>query len=185
MRSDLPSLARRIGADDRTLRRAIQRGCVRAGRPGPRRLDLDGEEASYLESHWGLLASLTDVLRTERGVRLAVMFGSVARGDEEPGSDLDVLVDTDGDLASFARLRRRLAAAAGRPIQLTTLGDARQSALLIADVVEDGRVLVDRNGSWSGWVARLPELRELAAREERQLDARARAAFAYYSRPRA
>jgi predicted nucleotidyltransferase len=183
MRSDLPDIARSIGADERTLRRAVERGSVRCGRPGPRRLELAPGERSYLKRHWPLLARLTDVLRTERGVRLAVLFGSVARGDAGRRSDIDILVQLDGsDLAQRARLRRRIGEAAGRPVQLLALEEAEESALLMADVVEDGRVLIDRDGIWPAWRAREQDLRAEATREAEAAETRARAVFAYYGR---
>lgn len=34
----------------------------------------------------------------ERGVTHAALFGSVARGDDRPGSDIDILVDLDAEV---------------------------------------------------------------------------------------
>jgi predicted nucleotidyltransferase len=185
MRSDLPALARELGADDRTLRRAAARGAVRCRRPGPRRIELDDDEREYLSGHWDLIARLTETLRTERSVRLAVLFGSVARGDETAESDLDLLVDLrDESLESRGRLRQRLRAAAGRDVQLVTVDAGATSALLMADIVEDGRVLVDRAGVWSSWREREAGLRAEAERTQSNAEARARAVFAYYGRPR-
>ncbi len=185
MRSNLPALARELGADDRTLRRAAARGAVRCRRPGPRRIELDDDERAYLSGHWDLMARLTETLRTERNVRLAVLFGSVARGDETDESDLDLLVDLrDESIESRGRLRQRLREAAGRDVQLVTVAAASTSALLMADIVEDGRVLVDRTGAWSTWRDGAAGLRAEAKRTQSQAEARARAVFAYYGRPR-
>jgi uncharacterized protein len=185
MRSNLPTLARELGADDRTLRRAVARGAVRCRRPGPRRIELDDSEREYLSGHWDLLARLTEALRTERNVRLAVLFGSVARGDETDASDLDLLVDLrDESLESHARLRERLREVAGRDVQLVTVAAASLSTLLMADVVEDGRALVDRAGTWPSWQERRFGLRADAERTQARAEARARAVFAYYGRPR-
>jgi len=65
---------------------------VRAHRPGPRQIELAAGEDEYLREHWGLIAAVTDALRTERNVRLAVLFGSLARGDADENSDVDLLV---------------------------------------------------------------------------------------------
>lgn len=56
------------------------------------------------------------------GVRRLGVFGSVARGEAGPESDVDVLVefDTAPDLFEFAALRDRLAEILGRPVDLTT-----------------------------------------------------------------
>src|SRR5438270_4891112 len=88
----LQALARDLGADERTLRRAVRGGIVRARRLTPRTLSLPDVEIEYLRGHWSLLTALRAALRTERNVRLAVLFGSVARGTERAHSDLDVLV---------------------------------------------------------------------------------------------
>jgi predicted nucleotidyltransferase len=185
MRSNLPALARDLGADDRTLRRAAARGAVRCRRPGPRRLELDEGELEYLASHWDVMARLTEALRTERNVRLAVMFGSVARGDETDESDLDLLVDLrDESLESRGRLRRRLRDAGGRNVQLVTVAAASTSPLLMADIVEDGRVLVDRANAWPRWRERQSRLRTEADRTQSEAEERARAVFAYYGRAR-
>lgn len=56
------------------------------------------------------------------GVRRLGVFGSVARDDAGPESDVDILVefDTVPDLFEFAALRERLAEILGRPVDLTT-----------------------------------------------------------------
>ena len=52
-----------------------------------------------------LVADLRRALRTEPNVRLAVLYGSLARGDEDAGSDLDLLVSLaeDRPLAAVKR----------------------------------------------------------------------------------
>jgi hypothetical protein len=45
----LQTIAARVGADERTLRRAVEDGTVRALRPSPRRLDVsNGERRAVL-----------------------------------------------------------------------------------------------------------------------------------------
>lgn len=53
------------------------------------------------------------ILRSHHGVAVAV-FGSVARGDEKPGSDLDFLVELEPD---------------ARPIEILSIGVALEEAL--------------------------------------------------------
>lgn len=181
MRSDLPRLARELDIPERTLRRAVERGTVHAARPGPRTLELSDGERHYLGTHWPLVQRLTAALRTEPSLRLAVLFGSVARGEETTVSDLDVLVAWHRtDLVRTARLRRRLGETAGRPVQLVTLTEASASGQLMADVVEDGRVLVDRDRVWPAWRARGIELRTAATHEADDQERSALDVFASY-----
>jgi predicted nucleotidyltransferase len=146
--TDAQALAVDIGADPRTLRRAVRQGTVRCHRPGPRRLEVTAEERRYLRHHWGVLAALRRALRTEARVRLAVLYGSAATGDVAASSDIDILVKYDGDPLARSRLARRLERAAGRRVHLVTLEQARLAASLFADVIQDGRVLVDRDSMW-------------------------------------
>jgi predicted nucleotidyltransferase len=156
MRSPLPTLAKEIGADQRTLRRAAQRGMVRCSRSGPRQLELDEAERDYLHSHWPLLSSLTRALRTEPNVRLAVLYGSAARGDDRPDSDVDLLVDLSEDRPDAGvKLALRLERALGRRVDVVRLGRVRgRSPLLVLQVLDEGRVLVDRDGRWPALKAR-------------------------------
>jgi predicted nucleotidyltransferase len=162
--SDLQWLAREIGASERTLRRAVAEGALRCHRPGPRRFEVDAEEVSYLTDHWPLLAQLRAALRTEPRVRFAALYGSVARGEEGPGSDIDLLVALDDDRPPSAsalalRLRRQL----GRDVDIALLGDVEQRAPLLAlQAIDHGRVLVDRDGCWLSLRRRRPMLAKRA-----------------------
>ena len=84
----LQELAADLGLEERTLRRAVSQGTLRATRTGPRRLTLASGEREYLRVHWSLLSALRQALRTEHPVRLAVLYGSLARGDDDEGSEL-------------------------------------------------------------------------------------------------
>jgi len=56
------------------------------------------------------------------GVRRLGVYGSVARGDAGPESDVDVLVEFERmpDLYEFTALRDRLVEILGRPVDLVT-----------------------------------------------------------------
>jgi predicted nucleotidyltransferase len=165
--TELDSLAAELGVSGRTLRRAAARGLLRVDRPSPRRGSMSARERRYLLRHWPLLHALVGLLRTEPNVRLAVLFGSLARGEGHPQSDVDVLVGLDrSERLARARLALHLGEQLGRNVQLVSLEDAERSPLLLADVLRDGRVLVDRDGEW----ARL-RLRERAIVRQASRDA--------------
>ena len=54
--------------------------------------------------------------------------------------------------------------------------------VLIAEAVDDGRVLVDRDAVWAGWRAQAPALRRSAAADQQRAEAEAHEVFAYYAR---
>jgi predicted nucleotidyltransferase len=96
------------------------------------------------------LSALRRALRTEQKVRLAVLFGSFATGEETEGSDLDLLVAlSDPSAGAVASLSARLGDWVGRDVQLVRLQEAERSPALMVDVLASGRVLVDRDGLWS------------------------------------
>lgn len=162
----IQQLATSLDADERTLRRAVAQGTIHCRRPGPRKIRLSPGEAEYLQGHWGLLSKLRQALRTERDVRLAVLYGSIARGDEDAGSDLDLLVALSNDeVMASARLARRLGTVVGRHVDVALLEGIEATApLLLARVLDEGRVIVDRDGIW----ARLREdRRAIHARAQR------------------
>ena len=76
------------------------------------------------------------------GVRLAVLFGSTARGRSRVGSDLDVGVDLEAGAGPLPPLAVRLSRAVGRQVDLVSLGEA--PPLLRFEIARDGVVLVER-----------------------------------------
>lgn len=81
-------------------------------------VDLSGESARLLRAHRG------DVLKTcaRYGARNVRLFGSVARGDDSPRSDIDLLCDLapDRDLVDLAALRSDLTLILGRSVDVST-----------------------------------------------------------------
>jgi predicted nucleotidyltransferase len=147
----LRRVAAELAIPERTLRRAASEGLVRGERVSPRRFQITFPEEAYLRGHWGLLRALRAALRTEPNVRLAVLFGSTAAGSDDDSSDLDVLVALhDPGVGRLGALAGRLSRRLGRDVQLVRLSEAETSPLLMVDVIEQGRVLVDRDGGWSG-----------------------------------
>lgn len=170
-------LAEQLRADEATLRRGVRSGLIRARRLSPRRLAVTPGERLYLGRHWPLLSRLLAALRTERAVRTAVVFGSVARGTDHAASDVDLLVSLrEPALARRAALARRLERVAARPVQIVTLDEAERTPSLLAEILRQGRVLVDRDGVWARVASRGAEIERAAAREDARLERRARAA---------
>jgi len=179
----LEDLAAGTGASERTLRRAIAAGTIRATRPSPQTLDLDAGERAYVRSHWPRLVTLRRALRTEPNVEAAVLFGSVARGDDIARSDLDLLVWLREPTVRARRdLRERLSEATGRTVEVVAAGDAAAQPGLLEAVLRDGRVLVDRSDRWPALVARSASIHRRAARERRTRATQAAATLAAFER---
>lgn len=167
--SDVQELAGLLGADERTLRRAVGDGLIQARREGPRRIAVPASERRYLNGHWELLSRLRRALRTEPNVRLAVLFGSFARGDDRPDSDLDLLVAlADHGIGKMGYLTLRLSTATGREVELIELEQARRAPFLLLEILTYGRVLVDREDVWARLRAEQPLIRRRAAREHKR-----------------
>ncbi len=147
--TELALLARQVGVNERTLRRAISQGTLRAVRPTPRKLSLPLSERQYVRRSWALLSRLRSALRTQHNVRFALLFGSSARGADTPNSDIDILVALDdSSLERVVDLSAALTAAIGRQVDVVRLEDAEAEPSFLADVLAEGRVLVDREALW-------------------------------------
>jgi predicted nucleotidyltransferase len=175
----LREVAATIDADERTLRRAVSRGAVRCRHPTARRLVVPEDEREYLETHWKLLSHLQNLLRTEPKVRLAVLYGSSARGDDTDESDVDVMVALrDEKPGDSVRLASRLQGALGTNVDVASLSRVEsESPLLLLQVLNEGRVLVDRDGLWNDLRAKRDAIRQRARRAHRKQRARTVAAL--------
>ncbi len=73
---------------------------------------------------------LRTVAASDPGIDLLVLFGSVARAEDHPASDVDLLLDGPAarDPGSMTRLRGQLSEDLGRPIGLLTVSEAREVA---------------------------------------------------------
>lgn len=90
------------------------------------------------------LARVAQALLAETDVELAVAFGSLARGDGEAGSDLDLGLRLGTDTGAARRaLEARLGRAAQRAVDLVFLDDA--PPLLRFEIARDGIVLRHRH----------------------------------------
>jgi predicted nucleotidyltransferase len=176
---ELAELARELDVDGRTLRRAAMDGTIHCERVSARRQRVSDDERSYLAGHWPLLSAVRRALRTEPNVRLAVVYGSVARGDDRPSSDLDVLVSLGEDRADSAvKLAVRLERAVTRDVDVARLNRVEAAApLLLLQAIDEGRVLFDRDGEWPGLKARRSDIAGKAQRAHEARRQRARASF--------
>jgi len=171
--------ASRIGCSERTLRRYINGGLLRGRRVAGGQLELSLAEEAYLRGHWTLLSKLMGVLRTERDVRLAVLFGSTAIGEDTPVSDVDLLIaHRRPESMVQADLRIRLRRALEMPVDVVLLEQAETQPALLADVLREGRVLIDRDDLWSPLLQRRDEIMAAGAREDEQIMVRAHATLA-------
>jgi predicted nucleotidyltransferase len=171
-------LAEELRVDERSLRRAVEVGALRSRRPSPRRFEIDEAEKDYLCTHWSVLSGLRAALRTESNVRTAVLFGSVARGAETEESDLDLLVELDNDsIANVAHLEARLEQRLGREVQVVRWSEAKAKPPFLYTVLQEGRPVLDRDGTWVKVGKRRQQLRKQAAARRTEQSRAARAAL--------
>ncbi|HEV7493065.1 nucleotidyltransferase domain-containing protein [Baekduia sp.] len=178
----LAQIAKSVGTGERTLRRAISDGTIHVVPGNTRPLLVTAEEAEYVRLHWNELGTLRRLLRTEPNVGLAVVFGSFARGEEEPDSDLDLVVSLRRpESLGLERLRERMQSHLRRPLQLIALADVERSSSMMYEVIRDGRVLVDREGRWAALQARRGSVARAARAEGRRIEDEARRAIEHFS----
>lgn len=167
--TELGLLAEQLGVNERTLRRAVNEGLLRGKRPSPRRLEMAVGEKRYVRRAWPLLSSLRMALRTEGNVRLAVLFGSTARGADKSGSDVDLLVELrDDSMERVADLSTKLEGLVGRHVEVIPLSSAETNPGLLANAIVEGRALVDRDARWATLGKREGALRRSAGQSDRR-----------------
>jgi predicted nucleotidyltransferase len=91
------------------------------------------------------LVEVIRLLRSNRaelekiGIRHAEIFGSVARGEDLPDSDVDILVDLDPDIVrdlfAYSRVQRTLQDLVGRRVDIARRGRTRPE--IDADLIRD------------------------------------------------
>jgi len=95
-----------------------------------------------------LKQALQAVLAKQEGVKLAILFGSLASGTARAESDLDVAVDAGHplDAAEKMQLIGDLAAATGRPIDLVDLQFVGEP--LLGQILRYGKRLIGNDTSY-------------------------------------
>ena len=103
-------------------------------------------------------------------MRLAVLYGSLARGDEDAGSDLDLLISfAEVRPLAAAKLAVRLEHLSGRRVDIADLERVEARAPLLLDrVLDEGRVLIDRDEQWRLLRERHSAIRVRARRAHRR-----------------
>ncbi|MBI5851942.1 MAG: nucleotidyltransferase domain-containing protein [Planctomycetes bacterium] len=99
--------------------------------------------------------TLREALAAGPELRLAVLFGSQARGDARDDSDVDVAIlpaDKELGLAAELDLQARLESATGKTVDLVRLDHA--STLLAWLIARDGRVVFDSGGEFTAFQVR-------------------------------
>ena len=130
-------------------------------------------ERDHVETEREVVSKLVSLLRATPNVRLAVMYGSVGRGDDGLGSDLDLLVSfAREEIHSAAMLAVALTEQMDRRVQVVSLTTGRRAPLLLVDILRDGRVLADRDYEWSALMRDERDIRRQAAATEAELDRR-------------
>jgi len=88
-----------------------------------------------------LLAGLCAANRISR----LVLFGSVARGEDSPSSDIDLIAELppDATLLDMVRLQREFSLALGRPVDLLT--EESISPYIMENIGDDVLLLYETN----------------------------------------
>ena len=89
-----------------------------------------------------LTRSILAVLNTQSGIRLAILFGSLAAGREQADSDLDLAVDAGHRLTVGEKLAlvTELAEQTGRPVDLVDLHAVGEP--LLGQILRHGKRLL-------------------------------------------
>lgn len=100
------------------------------------------------------LRQLRQLLEGRDGLRLAFVFGSLARGGAGPDSDLDIAVQADRPLsaAQGAALIELLAAACGRPVDLIDLMTVGEP--LLGEILAHGQRLFGSDADHAALIRR-------------------------------
>jgi predicted nucleotidyltransferase len=170
---EFADLALELKADERALRRAVADGTIHCERLGPRRRRVSEDERLWQLTIGRCWPSCEAPCAPSANVRLAVLYGSVARGEDTPQSDVDLLVALAEDRPDAAvKLAVRLERALGRRVDVARPERVRDTApLLLLRAIDEGRALIDRDAQW----AQLRERRgEIARRATRAHAARRR-----------
>ena len=92
---------------------------------------------SSLKHFIDILTNAADKLRTEYGVRSLRVFGSVARGEDDSNSDVDLFVDMPPKALKMVALKHYLQDILGRGVDLIRFRSSLDPFLL-SEINKDG-----------------------------------------------
>ncbi len=114
---------------------------------------------------------------------MVVLFGSFARGEQDPDSDVDLIIDGPlaENMAARTLLRGRLIEELGRSVELVSVDEASAAPVVLVGALRDGRVIFDRCGRWPALLLDRGRFEAEAHRERMTYPARKKAALARLS----
>ena len=89
-----------------------------------------------------LIKSHADELRSQFGVRTLRLFGSVSRGEQHEGSDVDVCVEMEPRIYLVVRLQRYLEQLLGCPVDVIHM-HKHINPYLLKDINRDGIYVIN------------------------------------------
>ncbi|PSF12650.1 type VII toxin-antitoxin system MntA family adenylyltransferase antitoxin [Marinobacter shengliensis] len=97
---------------------------------------------------------LSEIMARFPQIRVAALFGSMARGTARPDSDIDVAVQADKELSADERIAitEAIALAFNRPVDLVDLRTAGQP--LLDQIVSTGKQVVGTRHQWGDLIYR-------------------------------
>lgn len=100
------------------------------------------------------IQSLTRILESHGAVQLAILFGSVAKGEAQHESDLDVAVHYRQSMSAETRLQliKELALLSGRPVDLVDLETVGEP--LLGQILLHGQRLLGSDGEYGKLLSR-------------------------------
>ena len=132
--------------------------------------------AGMLKPEENLTRAILAALNTQAGIRLAILFGSLAAGRERADSDLDLAVDAGRRLTAGEKLAlmNELAGRTGRPVDLVDLYVVGEP--LLGQILRHGKRLLGSETCYADLIRRhLVDQADYLPYRTRILDERRRA----------
>jgi predicted nucleotidyltransferase len=110
--------------------------------------------AGMLAQDKNLTRAILSAIETQPGIRLAILFGSLATGREQVESDLDLAVDAGRLLTADEKLAliNELAERTGRPVDLVDLHAVGEP--LLGQILRHGKRLLGGGTCYAGLIRR-------------------------------